>query len=207
MNKEKVLSIVFAIILALAGTITAYFKGTVTTMFGLSKIPLLIIAFILSFAILFCIFYYLVFGFILKPKLPLQAKEIPKVTSNVKNTFVPGSNVPQVKEPVPKPIFTKDPIKEEVHKDVSLMVENLTSQPDVVSVAKKDVLVVDNTINHVQDDIRTKRRDDIVKEVEAKSLLDVGTKNNPIIEKTKEEQEADIAKFKKLSKFDDVDKK
>jgi len=156
---------------------------------------------------LFCIFYFFVFGFILKPKLPLPSKEIPKVTSNVKNTFVPGSNVAQVKEPAPKPIFTKNPITEEVHKDVSLMVDNLTSQPVVVPENKKDVLVVDNTINQVKDEIRTKRRDEIIKETETKTLLDINEKSTPIVEKTKEEQEADIAKFKKLSKFDDVDKK
>jgi len=204
MKREKVLSLVFAVILSLIGTIIANFKGTVTTMFGLPKIALLVIAFIVSFGILYVIFYYLVFGLILKPRLPLPAKEIPKTTSNINNTFVPGSNVPQPKVQAPKPVFVKpEPVKEEVHKDVSLMVDNLTSQPDVIPDKKKDVLVVDNTINHVQDEVRTKRRDDIVKEVEAKSLLDVGTPT----EKTKEDIEADLTKLKKLSKFEDLDKK
>jgi len=213
MKKEDLISIIISFVLGMIGTIFAYFNSSSTTLFGLPKIGLLIITFIISFALLFIIFKYLVFGLILKKKDVIPSKEIPKATSNVKNTFVPGSNAPQAREvQAPKtptqtqvPVKAPEPIKEEVSKDVSLMVENITEPLDVPE--KKDSLVLDNTIDHVKNEERNIRREEIVKEAEATTLVDLNegtTKSKPEDNKP---QDSGTPKFRKLTSFEDADKK
>ena len=210
MNKDDLISIVISFVLGMIGTIYASFNAASETLFGLPKMVLLITTFIISFTLLFIIFKYLVFGLILKKKEIILSREIPKATSNVKNTFVPGSNAPQAKEAqAPKtqtqaPVKTPEPVKEEVHKDVSLMVENIT-EPLAVK-EKKDSLIIDNTIDQVKNEERTIRREEIVKESKDTTLVDL----NPEVPKPKIEDkpsEPEAPKFRKLSTFEDIDKK
>ncbi|MEI8364491.1 MAG: hypothetical protein WCF78_03475 [archaeon] len=210
MNKDDLISISIAFVLGMIGTIFAYFNASSNPLFGLPIIALLIITFLISFTLLFVIFKYLVFGLILKKKEIIPSREIPKATSTVKNTFVPGSNAPQAREvqapkvQSPTPVKVPEPVKEEVHKDVSLMVENIT-EPQVVP-EKKDVLVLDNTIDHVKNEERNVRREEIVKESVATTLVDL----NPEVSKSKIEDkpsDPEAPKFRKLSTFEDIDKK
>jgi hypothetical protein len=209
MNKDDLISIIIAFVLGMIGTIYASFNVSSNPLFNLPIIALLIITFIISFTLLFLIFKYLVFGLILKKKEVIPSREIPKATSTVKNTFVPGSNAPQAREvQAPKvqapTIKAPEIVKEEVHKDVSLMVENIT-EPQVVP-EKKDTLILDNTIDHVKNEERTIRREEIVKESVATTLVDL----NPEVPKPKIEDkpsEPEAPKFRKLSTFEDIDKK
>jgi len=208
MNKDDLISIVVAFVLGMIGTIYASFNASSNPLFGLPIIALLIITFIISFTLLFVIFKYLVFGLILKKKEIIPSREIPKATSTVKNTFVPGSNAPQAREvqtPKPQaPVKAPETVKEEVHKDVSLMVENITEPLAVPE--KKDTLVLDNTINQVKNEERTVRREEIVKESVATTLVDLNPETpKPKIEDKPSEPEA--PKFRKLSTFEDIDKK
>jgi len=199
MKREDYISIIVSFVLGVVGVCYAYLNSSTNTLFGLPAFVLLVISFLISFVLLFIIFKYLVFGLILKKTELISGKEIPKVTSNVTNTFVPGSTVPQSKPTPIKPQVT-EPIKE----DVSIIVENIT---DPVAISeKKKALVVDNTIDTMKFEERKIRRDEIVKEAENKTLADF----NLDAKKPKEEvtqKESDVPKFKKLTSFEDIDNK
>ncbi len=208
MKKSDFNSIIISFVLAMIGTIYAYFNASTNPLFGLPIIALLIITFLVSFILLFMIFKYLVFGLILSKKEIIPSKDIPKATSNVTNTFVPGSTAPQIKPaPIIKPqTFVKEPepIKEKAHEDMSLIVENIT-EPLAVSEKKKS-LVIDNTIDNVKDEERKVRRDEIVKESEATTLVDLGSGTSEPKTDDKD-KESDAPKFRKLTSFEDVDNK
>ena len=77
MKKSDFNSIIISFVLAMIGTIYAYFNASTNPLFGLPIIALLIITFLVSFILLFMIFKYLVFGLILSKKEIIPSKYEP----------------------------------------------------------------------------------------------------------------------------------